>query len=449
MKYVFTIIGFFVAVQAMFAQQPAIWSLQDCYAYASTHNLSLQESDWDKRIATIEVQRAKANLYPSFSVASSAGLSLGRSISPTTNQFENTQFFSTGLSWSSNVLLFGWFQKRYGIQKSELQAQQTKERIRQQNEDLKLTISTAYLRALLAREQKENVIFQLALSEEHKKRMESLLALGKSNILELAQTKTQLSTDSSLYLQAQLNYEQAIIDLKTILNLDYQQEITLDTASLENLFFIETLNPENVYEQALLQYPQINIGNISYKIAQKTLQISRSGLFPQLSTYYSSGTNYSSSYKEISPDGSQKIMNMGKQFNSNLSHSFGLSLSIPVWSNWSHRANIESAKAALQQSQLNLEQSKLELKQKVFTACVDYKLSLQKYQNALATLDYATIAYRAAQVRYEAGLINSFEFLSEKTNLLKAQNELSALKYDLWFKKLLVEKFKTGGIISK
>jgi outer membrane protein TolC len=54
----------------------------------------------------------------------------------------------------------------------------------------------------------------------------------------------------------------------------------------------------------------------------------------------------------------------------------------------------------------------------------------------------------SSEVRYKAGLIKYFEYLTEKNNYLKSQNEASALKYDLWFKKLLVERFKNGGLFK-
>lgn len=170
---------------------------------------------------------------------------------------------------------------------------------------------------------------------------------------------------------------------------------------------------------------------------------------PQLSLFYATGTNYSSSFYEYLPSGERQLMNFGKQLNTNLSQSIGIGLSIPVFNNFSSRNSIKSAEINLRKSQIANLEARQKLKQDIYIACTDYELTLQKYQNAQNILTHSKNAYEASQVRYEAGLINHFEYLTEKNNYLKSQNEASALKYELWFKKMLVERFKSSGIFNK
>src|SRR5690606_35220928 len=153
------------------------------------------------------------------------GSSFGRSINPTTNQFENTQFSSLGLGASSNVLLFGWFQKHHTIKHEGLRLEQATQARQQFSNEVALNVTTAYLRALLAKVQIANIGYQVASSREHKSRMERLLEAGRSNRLEVSQAHSQLATDSGLYYRAVLNYEQALIELKAILNLDFKVKI--------------------------------------------------------------------------------------------------------------------------------------------------------------------------------------------------------------------------------
>lgn len=432
----------------LFAQD-SVWTLKRCIDYAIENNLSIQQNELDKRLSEINLNSAKMNHFPTLNLSSNYGGNFGRSINPTTNQFENTQYSYAGLSGSSNVLLFGWFQKRYNVQKNNLQVQQSKENYEQLKDDIALNISTAYLRALLANEQINNVIYQIDLSQTNKDRIEKLLENGRSNVLELSQSKTQLATDSSLYWQAKLNYEQAIIELIALLSFDFDKNINIDTTKKEVIYFLEKQNPETIYNTASNDFHTIKASEYSIKIAEKDLQISKANSLPQLSLYYSTGTNYSSSFYEYLPTGEKQLMNFGKQLNSNLSHSIGVGLTIPIFNNFSSRNSIKSAEINLQKSQITNLVSRQKLKQDIYTACTDYELTLQKYQNAENILKHSKTAYEASQVRYETGLINYFEFITEKNNYLKSQNEASALKYDLWFKKLLVERFKNGGIMNK
>lgn len=426
--------------------QDSVWTLQRCINYAIENNLTIQQNELDKRHSEINLNSAKMNHFPTLSLSSNYGMNFGRSINPTTNQFENTQFSYTGLSANSNVLLFGWFQKRYNVQKSDLQVQQAKENFEQLKNDVALNISTAYLRALLALEQINNVLYQIDLSQNNKNRIEKLLEHGKSNVLELSQSKSQLATDSSLYFQAVLNYEQAIIELKTILNIDYQHAFLIDTTLQELIYFLEKPNAEILYNFALNDFHSIKASEYNIKIAEKDLQISKANSLPQLSLFYSTGTNYSSSFYETLPSGERQLINFGKQLNTNFSQSIGIGLNIPILNNFNSRNSIKTSEINLQKSQIQNLETRQKLKQEIYTACTDYELTLQKYYNAESLLTHSKNAFEAAQVRYENGLINHFEYLTEKNKYLKSQNEASALKYELWFKKMLVERFQKGGL---
>lgn len=447
MKQFLTII-LFLTFSLITNAQDSIWTLQRCINYALENNLSIQQNELDIRLSEINLNSSKMNHYPTLNLSTNYGGNFGRSINPTTNQFENTQFSYAGLSANSNVLLFGWFQKRYNVQKSDLQVQQAKENYEQLKDDIALNISTAYLRALLALEQINNILYQIDLSLNNKNRIEKLLEHGKSNVLELSQSESQLANDSSLYIQAILNYELSIIELKTILNVDYLQTFVIDTSILETLYFLEKPNPEKIYNLAINYFHSIKASEYTIKIAEKEFQISKANSLPQLSLFYSTGTNYSSSFYETLPTGEMRLMNFGKQLNTNLSQSIGISLNIPIFNNFSSKNSIKTSEINLQKSQITNLESRQKLKKDIYTACSEYELTLQKYHNAESLLSHSKKTFEAAQIRYENGLIHHFEYLTEKNNYLKSQNNASALKYELWFKKLLVERFQNGGFTN-
>lgn len=421
--------------------QDSIWTLQSCISYAIEHNLSIQQSELDKRIAIVNQNTAKYAIFPSLSLSTSAGTNLGRSINPTTNQFENTQFSYSGISGSANVLLFGWFQKKYSIQKSQLNLLKAKENYEQLKDDIVLNLTTAYLRALLAKEEIANMTYQIDLSANNNLRIEKLLAAGKSNVLELSQAKTQIRVDSGMYIQAKLNYEQAILELKAILNFEFQSPLaiayTLDLNSGKSELFL----PEQVYQKALNNFHTAKVYEYDIQLAKKEIQIVKAGSLPSLNTYYSAGSNYSSSFYEYLPNGDRRMMNFGKQLNSNLSHSLGIGLSIPLFNNFTSRNSIKTAKIGLEKAYLANEEGLLNLKKDIYAACTDYQLAIQKYENANSQFSYAQKSFKAAEVRYEAGLIAYFEYLSEKNKYTIAQQQVSSIKYDLEFKKRLIERF--------
>ncbi|RYD96229.1 MAG: TolC family protein [Sphingobacteriales bacterium] len=425
--------------------QDSTWTLADCLHYAQVHNLSLQEQEIDLRVARMNYQVSKLSHIPQLSLASSYGASFGRSINPTTNQFENTRFSSLGLGASSNVLLFGWFQKHYTIKNNGLSLEQAAQARQQSGNEVAMHVTTAYLRALLAKEQIANVRYQIDISREHKSRMERLLEAGRSNMLEVSQARTQLATDSGLYYSAMLHYEQALIELKAILNLDFTVTILpVPVKDYEPPFYSEKTDPETLYLQAAAQHPDLIRSGLGVNIATRELKIARAGSLPQLSTYYATGTNYSSSFYEMLPNGERQLMQLGRQLNNNLYHSFGLGISVPLFNGFTYKKAIRGAGYDIEKAKLAELVARQRLRQNIYTAYTDYELTLKQYFVAGSVAEHAKNSFHGAQVRFDNGLITHVEYLTEQNNFLKAQNEVTALKYDLQFKKIRLDCYRTG-----
>lgn len=425
--------------------QDSVWTLKDCQQYAKAHNLSIKESEIDLRVAAMNYRVSKLSHIPQLSLSSSYGASYGRSINPTTNEFENTQFSSLGLNASASVLLFGWFQKHYAIKNNRLRLQQAEQQKQQLGNDVAMHVATAYLRALLAKEQIANVRYQIESSQEHKSRMEGLLEGGRSNVLEVSQARAQLATDSGLYYRAILNYEQALIELKAILNLDFTiKMIPVPETDVEYSFYAAEKDPETLYLQAITAHPDIVHAGLGIDIAKRDVKIARAGSLPQLSTYFSTGSNYSSSFYEMLPNGERRLMNFGRQLNNNLSQSFGLSISVPLFNGFAYRRAIRNAVYDVEKAQLADLNVRQRLRKNIYTAYTDYEITLKQYLVAESVVEHAKNSFHGASVRFENGLITHIEYLTEKNNLLKAQNETTALKYELEFKQLQLDCYRSG-----
>ncbi|MNJ95293.1 Outer membrane efflux protein BepC precursor [compost metagenome] len=419
--------------------QDSVWTLSDCLSYAIENNLSIKQSDLDKKLTLVDQNTATNARYPNLNLSTNAGMNLGRSINPTTNQFENTQFSYYGISGGASVLLFGWFQKRYNIEKAQIQVLQSNENYEQLKDDIILNITTAYLRALLAKEQIDNAEHQIELSKINNTRIDKLLDAGKSNILELSQANTQLSSDSAQYIQAQLNYQQSLIELKAIMNFDFKFPLAI-THDLETASPM-TFNPESVYQVALNRFHGIKANEYAIQIAQKEMQIVKAASLPSINLYYSTGSNYSSSFYENLANGERRLMNFGRQLNTNLSHSVGVGLNIPIFNNFTARNSFKTAKIGLEKAYVSNTEGLLKLKKDIYSACTDYQLTMRNLINATSLFGHAQKAFKAAEIRYEAGLIAYFEYLTEKNKYTIAQQQVSSIKYDLEFKKRLIERF--------
>ena len=92
MKQIVTIICCTLLLGVNAQKTPQVWGLRQCIDYAVQNNISIKQADIQARIADLQAQQARYNLYPSVTGSTGTGVRFGRSIDPTTNAFATTQF---------------------------------------------------------------------------------------------------------------------------------------------------------------------------------------------------------------------------------------------------------------------------------------------------------------------------------------------------------------------
>lgn len=445
MSKIFTQIffGLLIFLPVYATAQDSVWTLTRCINYAKENNISIQESALNEKVAKMLWEQGRLSVLPSVSVAPSIGKSFGRSINPTTNEFQNATYDYAGFGGSANVLLFGWFQKWNTNKKNALQYQAAQADADQQKDDVVLNVVTGYLRILLAKAQIGIAESQMQVSQKQVGQTNELLKGGRSNGLDLSQVKAQAAIDSANYFKTLLDYRHAIIDLKAILNLNLAdafvpKEIEPGNIPLDNTL---DLDPEEIYSIAAKHFGIIRSDSLKIESAKKNVAIARGNLYPQLSFGVTAGTNYSSSYFEYLPDGQAQLMPFGKQFQNNFSQSLSLGLNIPLFNGLASQYAVRQAKVNVKNSILQKQDAEMKLKQAVYNACGDAQTSLQTYRAAKSALDNAVTGSDFAQKRYDKGLISAIELLTAQSTTFKSKTGAAAAEYDLVFKLLMIDYY--------
>jgi outer membrane protein len=454
------------AVQA----QDSLWSLQRTIKYAVDNNIDIKQSVLNERLARLQLLQSQLSQLPNGSVNADIGRSYGRSIDPTSNQFINQGYTFSSLGGSVDVLLFGWFQKRNTISQNKFLAKAAIADVDQLKDDVSLNVATAFLRILMAKEQIKVQENQLKYSLKQREQTEYFVKAGRSPELDLAQMQAQVATDSSTYFSAVASYQQSVLDMKAIMNFEISAPYTAVAPDVNNIPLTElgTLDPEQVYLQAQDHFGSIRSSQLRIDAAQKSLDVYRGALYPQLSLSGQFGTNYSSTLKEVtgaqfaqfSPNGqivdingtafnvqepiynfTTKTTPFGNQFSNNFRQTVALSLTVPLFNGWTSRTNVGRAKVDVQSKELTMQSTRLKLKQDVYKAYYDAKVAVQKYYAAARADEASGRAYTYAQKRYELGLMNALELLTTQNNSLKATSDALSAKYDLLFKLKVIDYY--------
>src|SRR5690606_30891572 len=102
-------LSFILAVFSVltFAQEQSI-TLEHTINYAWENNLTIKHQQLQEQISAKEVEKTRANLFPTLGISAGQNFEFGSVINPATNSRETLDIQSSNIALSSNVDLFNW-----------------------------------------------------------------------------------------------------------------------------------------------------------------------------------------------------------------------------------------------------------------------------------------------------------------------------------------------------
>jgi outer membrane protein len=293
---------------------------------------------------------------------------------------------------------------------------------------------------------------------------------GRLPELNAAQLEAQLASDSANLINAISNYNSAILDIKALMNLDFTTpyEIQAPEVNMADQMTVSNMDPEMIYAEASKHFGAIKSAELRTLASQKRLAAARGALWPQLGLNAQFGTNYATSYREVtdySITGYQQTPSvalgnsdtllvyqptfqyntrripLGTQLDNNFRQTIALALNIPIFNSWQAQYNLRQARLNILSNELNKDQARLKLKQDVYKAYNEAINAIQKYNAADRAQRAANRAYEFADKRYQLGLTNTVEYLTIQNNQFISESNLLSAKYDLIFKLKVIDYY--------
>ena len=115
-----------------------------------------------------------------------------------------------------------------------------------------------------------------------------------------------------------------------------------------------------------------------------------------------------------------------------------LGLNIPIFINWSRHNNVKLAKLNLENQQYIEQSTKVQVRQSIESAYYNMVSAYQRYLALQEEVTAYTESFRISKLRYEAGVLNSVDFVTSKNNMDGANIGLISARYDyLIYSKIL------------
>jgi len=415
--------------------QGKVWSLQDCINYALDKNIQVQKAGLTTAGNQLYFEKAQASRLPSLNASVSQNFNWYKGFDSSTGTYGNSKGSnSSSYALSSNVSLFNGQKIDNQIKQTDINLQAGQYYSETVKESIGVNILNAYLQVLYAYESVSNAEKQIVSTTEQLALAKERLDLGVVSMSDYLQVKSELSTEKSTLATAQSNLSIYKVTLMQLMELPVDPNFNIISPKLDSLLVQTNLpNSQEVYNLALGIKPQIKNAELTTQSAELNVKIAKADAAPSLSMNAGLSSGYSS-------------LTTGADYSSQLKNKInpvvGLSLSIPIFQKKQIKTNIGIATIAVDQAELDAVNTKNELRKSIEQACVDVVSAQSKYAASLEEKQSAQESYDVAEEKYKLGLLNSVDFLIQKTNLITSESKLLQTKYNVVFSNKILDFYK-------
>ena len=406
---------------------PAQWDLQSCIDYAKEQNITIRKNRITAASTQIDVKTAKAALFPSLSFSTSQQV-VNRSYQETSSRVSGSEIISSNnkTSYNGNYglnaswTLYNGNKRLKTIQQEKLNNQVAELDVATSENNIQESIAQVYIQILYAAESVKVNESTLQVSIAQRDRGQELLNAGSIAKSDFAQLEAQVSTDRYQLVTAQATLEDYKLQLKQLLELDGENEMNIYLPALSDENVLAPLpTKKDVYISALSLRPEIEASKLNVEASELGIGIAKSSYLPTISLSAGIGTNHTS--------GSD--FTFGEQVKNGWNNSIGLSVSVPIFNNRQTKSAVQKAKLQYETSMLSLLDEQKTLYKTIEGLWLDANSAQQRYAAANEKLKSTQISYELISEQFNLGMKNTIELLTEKNNLLQAQQEQLQAKY--------------------
>ena len=444
MKKVLLLIGgMLLTVSAVSAQKR--WTLQQCIDYAMENNITLQKQKLTKESATEDLKGAKAALLPTLSASTNQSVGYqpwkDSGMSYVTNGTVNTKVDKTSYNgsyslsgqwtvWDGNKKLNTIKLDRLAEESAELQTQETANSIQER-------IAQIYAQILYLDENVKVNEQMLETSKKNEERGKEMLAVGKMSKADLAQLSAQRANDEYAIVEAKSQLMNYKLQLKQLLEITDEERFDVVIPEISEDHILAAIpEMQKVYEQALLNRPEIERSQLAIKSSGMNVKIAKAGWLPSVNLTGGVTTSTNS----LSSTG------WGSQMKSNMTSSLGVGVTVPIYDGRSTKTAVNKAKIKQLQAQLDLQDQQKTLYSDIQEFWLNAWTNQEKYQAAKSSVESAQQSYDLLSEQFRLGLKNIVELMTGKDNLLSAQQSQLQSKYLALYNQQMLQFYQDGVI---
>ena len=432
MKRILAIAAICLSVTA--SAQNGGWTLSQCIDYALEHNLSVKQSGLNVEQQEIALNTAESSRLPGLSGSAGQNFSFGRGLTAD-NTYANTNTTSTSFSLGGDMTIFNGNRIKNNIEMSKLDLKAATAELDRAKDDIKVAVAQAYVQILYNQEILEVAENQVDIDAVQVERLKEMAANGKASRAEVSAQEATLAQSRVSVTQAENNLKLAVLDLTQLLEMSSPEGFSIVRPAAEVLQTGLLMNPEQIFEEAVAVKPVIKSEEIRLDQALKNIDIAKGSFLPSVSMSAGLGTNfYTSSGYESNP--------FFTQLKNNFSQYIGLNLNVPIFTRFSNRNQLKTARLSVQNQEIQLENTKKQLFKEIQQAYYNALGAQEKYRSCEVAAKSAQDAFELAQAKYESGKSGITEYNEAKGRYVSAQSNLVQARYENLYQSKLLDFYR-------
>ncbi len=427
---------------ALFASAlyPDTLTLEKLVAYGLEHSTMVKKSKAQIALAQARRQESQAVRMGSIDlVGSYTHYNLPRTLAPLTpasilsdpeGVATTTDLFGTGVMYT--VPLFTGFAQTRQVEMDALAAELSKSRLSLTKEQLAYNVASLYLSILALQDmfkaQQQHVDALKRLTKIIRKEVR----LGKKAQIDLLKAENDLYGNIAYEEVLKGNIAMTKASLASLVGLKHIDAIAPIKVSVKQPYYAI----EELFGRAD-SLNRVRIATLNVKKAQKGVEKSRSGRYPQVSlnSYY--GYNYGEN------DSSNKYPD---DFNSEKNWQIGLNAKWTLYDFGKNSAAIQKAKIAKMEARFEKEQTLLDFRKSLIEAYEKMKQAYANYRGNTKQYALAKKSAKIEEVRYQSGVSTINDLLYAKSQAHIAKAKLIESKYNYQKEKFYMDYLLERGV---
>ena len=422
-----------MAVYGFHVQAQETWDLQRCISHAIEHNLSIKQKEAARDQSQVELNTAQWSRLPNLNGNVGQSFNFGRALQAD-NTYGNRNTRNANFSLGTNIPLFTGMQIPNNIALSKLNLKAATEDLAKAKEDISIQVASYFLQVLFNEELMKVARSQVKLSQEQLNKKVAFFKNGKASEAEVLEAKSRLAQDELSVVQAENNYQLALLDLSQLLELPSPENFRISVPDIQDYSADLTL-PEEVYAQALMNKPAIKAAQYRLQGAEKSIHIAQSAYYPQLSFGAGIGTNY---YHLSGIENAS----FSTQWRENMNKYLQVSLNVPIFNRFQTRNRVKSARIQHTALSWQLEESKKALYKEIQQAYYNALAAESKYKSSQSASESAEASFQLMSEKYANGKASATEYNEMRTAWMKTLSDGIQAKYEFVYRSKILDFYK-------